>query len=127
MTNTKHSSTTTPTTSSSFNLAARPTSSSNSYPVSHFRKLHTEFTHQVHKLTYDIDSWSSHSALYHPRHIMVNKPLEQGSRWSSNSNNQMQFITLKLDKMAIVRILLCAMRQCQLPDEHNNSFIRDLR
>ncbi|CAG8451778.1 448_t:CDS:10 [Paraglomus occultum] len=78
MTNTTNSSNTTSTTSSSsFNFVARPTSSSNSYPVSHFRKLHTEFTHQVHKLTYDIDSWSSHSAQYHPRHIMVNKPLEQ--------------------------------------------------
>lgn len=56
----------------------------------------------LQKLNYDIDSWSSHSATYHPSNIMVNKPQEQSSRWSSGSNNQHQFITIKLEKMAII-------------------------
>jgi hypothetical protein len=34
---------------------------------------------------------------------MVNKPADQSSRWSSGSNNQMQFITLQLEKPSIVR------------------------
>jgi hypothetical protein len=31
--------------------------------------------------------------------------MDQSSRWSSGTNNQMQYITLKLDRPAIVRIL----------------------
>lgn len=58
---------------------------------------------KLHKLTYDIEACSSHSASYHPKNIMANKPQDQSSRWSSGSNNQMQFITLKLDNMALVR------------------------
>ena len=57
------------------------------------------------KLKYEVDSWSSHSASYHPRNVMVNKPQDQSSRWSSGSNNQMQFITLRLEKMAIVQTI----------------------
>ncbi|KAI8614210.1 Muskelin N-terminus-domain-containing protein [Chytriomyces sp. MP71] len=57
------------------------------------------------KLGYDVFAWSSHSASYHPRHILVNRPSEQGSRWSSGSNNQMQFLTLKLDKVAVVQTI----------------------
>ncbi|KAJ3087453.1 Muskelin 1, intracellular mediator containing kelch motif [Quaeritorhiza haematococci] len=57
------------------------------------------------KIGYDIHASSSHSASYHARNIMVNKPTDQSSRWSSGSNNQTQYITIKLDKMAIVRIL----------------------
>lgn len=34
---------------------------------------------------------------------MFDRPYDQASRWSSGSNNQVQFITLKLDKMAIVQ------------------------
>jgi hypothetical protein len=62
--------------------------------------------HDTEVVKYSIHAWSSHSASYHPRNIMVNNPNDQSSRWSSGSNNQLQFITLKLDKMAIVRILL---------------------
>ncbi|TPX71748.1 hypothetical protein SpCBS45565_g00878 [Spizellomyces sp. 'palustris'] len=57
------------------------------------------------KLSYDIHSWSSHSASYHPKHIMVNKPQDQSSRWSSGSNNQLQYITIKLDKLSIVHTI----------------------
>jgi len=59
----------------------------------------------IEKLKYSIHAWSSHSASYHPKNIMVNKPQDQSSRWSSNSNNHMQYITIKLDKMSIVSIL----------------------
>nr|KAJ3410527.1 Muskelin 1, intracellular mediator containing kelch motif [Polyrhizophydium stewartii] len=57
------------------------------------------------RLKYDIHSYSSYSANYHPKHILVNKPQDQSSRWSSGSNNQMQHITLKLDKKAIVQTI----------------------
>jgi len=60
---------------------------------------------QTEKLKYSIHAWSSHSASYHPKNIMVNKPQDQSSRWSSNSNNHMQFITIKLDKMSIVKTI----------------------
>ncbi|KAJ3332134.1 Muskelin 1, intracellular mediator containing kelch motif [Blyttiomyces sp. JEL0837] len=59
----------------------------------------------LQKLKYDIHAWSSHSANYHPRHILVNKPTDQGSRWSSGSNNQMQFVTIKLDRVAVVHTI----------------------
>ncbi|TPX30166.1 hypothetical protein SmJEL517_g06204 [Synchytrium microbalum] len=58
-----------------------------------------------HKIKYDIHSFSSHSASYHPKHIQTNKPNDQGSRWSSGSNNQSQFINIKLDKMSIVQTI----------------------
>jgi hypothetical protein len=58
---------------------------------------------QPQKLDFDIHSWSSHSAQYHPKHILVNKPLDQSSRWSSGSNNQMQFVLIKLEKPAVIR------------------------
>ncbi|KAJ3106961.1 Muskelin 1, intracellular mediator containing kelch motif [Phlyctochytrium planicorne] len=57
------------------------------------------------KLPYDIHAWSSHSASYYPKNIMVNKPNDQSSRWSSKSNDQMQYITIKLDKVSIVHTI----------------------
>ncbi|CAG8466882.1 18677_t:CDS:10, partial [Racocetra persica] len=39
---------------------------------------------------------------YHPRNIMEDKPSEQSSRWSSKSNDQMQYVLIKLESMAIV-------------------------
>ncbi|ORX89838.1 hypothetical protein K493DRAFT_64679 [Basidiobolus meristosporus CBS 931.73] len=57
---------------------------------------------KTEKLKYEIDSWSSHSASYHPKNIMVDNPQEQSSRWSSGSNTQTQFITLKLEKLSVV-------------------------
>lgn len=59
----------------------------------------------VEKLPYDIHAYSSHSPAYHPRNILIDRPTDQGSRWSSATNNHLQYITIKLDKMAIVRIL----------------------
>ncbi|CAG8724349.1 22373_t:CDS:10, partial [Dentiscutata erythropus] len=42
---------------------------------------------------------------YHPRNIMEDKPSDQSSRWSSKSNDQMQYVLIKIVSMAIVRIL----------------------
>ncbi|KAJ3385740.1 Muskelin 1, intracellular mediator containing kelch motif [Lobulomyces angularis] len=55
------------------------------------------------KLTYTIDSHSSHSATYYPQHILIDKPQDQSCRWSSGSNNQAQFITLKFDSISIAQ------------------------
>ncbi|KAJ3217804.1 Muskelin 1, intracellular mediator containing kelch motif [Dinochytrium kinnereticum] len=60
---------------------------------------------QSQKLQYDIQSWSSHSASYFPKNIMVNKPNDQSSRWSSKSNDQMQYITIKLDQVSVVHTI----------------------
>ncbi|KAF9976699.1 Muskelin 1, intracellular mediator containing kelch motif [Actinomortierella ambigua] len=55
-------------------------------------------------LDYDVHSCSSFSASYLPENIKVNNPQDQSSRWSSGSNNQMQYIMIKLKKMAIARL-----------------------
>ncbi|KAJ3045304.1 Muskelin 1, intracellular mediator containing kelch motif [Rhizophlyctis rosea] len=54
-------------------------------------------------IKYSIHAWSSHSASYHPQNILVNNPQDQSSRWSSGSNNQQQYITIKLDRMSVAR------------------------
>jgi hypothetical protein len=59
----------------------------------------------LEKLPYEIHSYSSYTSSYYPRNIMEDKPLEQSSRWSSSCNNEMQYIIIKLETMAIVRIL----------------------
>ena len=61
---------------------------------------------QLERLGYEIHGWSSYSAQYHPKNILVNKPTDQSSRWSSGSNNQMQYLMLKLDRPSIVRTFL---------------------
>jgi hypothetical protein len=57
---------------------------------------------QDQKLNYDIQSWSSYSASYHPKNILENKPSDQSSRWSSGTNDQLQYVTIKLDRMSVV-------------------------
>ncbi|ESP01147.1 hypothetical protein LOTGIDRAFT_225475 [Lottia gigantea] len=54
------------------------------------------------KLKYTITKWSSYSQSYPPENIYSDKPNDQSSRWSSDSNNPPQFLILKLDKPAIV-------------------------
>ncbi|RUP18673.1 Muskelin N-terminus-domain-containing protein, partial [Jimgerdemannia flammicorona] len=56
----------------------------------------------IEKIPYDIHAFSSHSPAYHPRNILEDKPSDQSSRWSSGTNDHMQYITIKLEKMAIV-------------------------
>jgi len=55
-------------------------------------------------LDYDVHSCSSYSASYLPENIKTNNPQDQSSRWSSGSNNQMQYIMIKLKNMAIARM-----------------------
>lgn len=57
-------------------------------------------------LDYDVHSCSSYSASYLPENIKTNNPQDQSSRWSSGSNNQMQYIMIKLKSMAIARTFL---------------------
>jgi muskelin len=57
------------------------------------------------KLDYQIESCSSYSASYQPTHIQVNKPSDQSSRWSSGSNNQLQYLLLKLDHISVVQTI----------------------
>ncbi|KAI8641733.1 Muskelin N-terminus-domain-containing protein, partial [Parasitella parasitica] len=52
-------------------------------------------------LPYHIYDHSSFSGPYHPRNICVNDPTEQSSRWSSNSHDQSQYITIKLEQPAV--------------------------
>jgi hypothetical protein len=66
--------------------------------------MNTSLAIKPQPISYDINDWSSHSASYLPEHIKVNKPQDQSSRWSSGSNNQMQFITVKLEQMSIISI-----------------------
>ncbi|CAD5116689.1 DgyrCDS5551 [Dimorphilus gyrociliatus] len=53
-------------------------------------------------LNYEIFKYSSFSSGYEPQNILIDNPSEQGSRWSSDCSNLPQFITLKLEKPAIV-------------------------
>jgi len=54
------------------------------------------------KLCYSIHSYSGYSNNYVPQNILEDRPGEEASRWSSDNNNPPQFITVKLDKPAIV-------------------------
>ncbi|KAI8345631.1 Muskelin N-terminus-domain-containing protein [Mortierella sp. GBAus27b] len=56
-------------------------------------------------LDYDVHSCSSYSASYLPENIKTNNPHDQSSRWSSGSNNQMQYIMIKLKTMAIAHTI----------------------
>lgn len=57
---------------------------------------------QLPTIPYNVHAHSSYSANYLPKHILVDKPADQGSRWSSGTNNQMQYLLLKLDKTSTV-------------------------
>jgi hypothetical protein len=53
-------------------------------------------------LPYSIHDCSGFSANYRPENVRPNEPSEQASRWSSAANDQNQFLTLRLEKMAIL-------------------------
>ncbi|XP_018909905.1 muskelin [Bemisia tabaci] len=55
------------------------------------------------KLDYTIHSYSSYSPTYVPENIREDKSNDQTSRWSSDSNNPPQFLTLKLVSTSIVQ------------------------
>ncbi|XP_037927046.1 muskelin [Hermetia illucens] len=58
------------------------------------------------KLQYEICRYSSYSTSYLPDNILENCPDNQASRWSSNTNNPPQFLTLKLKRPAIVHKIM---------------------
>uniref|UniRef100_G3S6N7 Muskelin 1 n=1 Tax=Gorilla gorilla gorilla TaxID=9595 RepID=G3S6N7_GORGO len=54
-------------------------------------------------LPYALHKWSSFSSTYLPENILVDKPNDQSSRWSSESNYPPQYLILKLERPAIVQ------------------------
>ncbi|RUS82092.1 hypothetical protein EGW08_010137 [Elysia chlorotica] len=58
----------------------------------------------VNILQFVVTKWSSFS--YSPENIYVDRPSDQSSRWSSDSNNPPQFLILYLEKPAIVKSIL---------------------
>eukprot|EP00116_Pleurobrachia_bachei_P016291 sb/3476553/ len=54
-------------------------------------------------LPYNVHSWSSFTGDYHPSKVLVDDPTDQNSRWQSACNIPPQYLTLKLDKPAVVR------------------------
>ncbi|ELK38618.1 Muskelin [Myotis davidii] len=54
-------------------------------------------------LPYALHKWSSFSSTYLPVNILVDKPNDQSSRWSSESNYPPQYLVLKLERPAIVQ------------------------
>ncbi|KAG8227240.1 hypothetical protein J437_LFUL003971 [Ladona fulva] len=54
------------------------------------------------ELSYSVYKCSSFSSTYYPENIQVDKPNDQSSRWSSDSNNPPQFLILKLQKYSLV-------------------------
>ncbi|XP_048357436.1 muskelin [Sphaerodactylus townsendi] len=54
-------------------------------------------------LAYALHRWSSFSSTYLPENILVDKPNDQSSRWSSESNYPPQYLILKLERPAIVQ------------------------
>ncbi|KAI9007518.1 Muskelin N-terminus-domain-containing protein [Phycomyces nitens] len=58
------------------------------------------------KIPYTIFDCSSHSGAYYPQNICHDNPNDQSSRWSSGQCDQTQYITLKLDSLAIARTIL---------------------
>ena len=57
---------------------------------------------QRKKLAYKIHNFSSFSASYQPDNILDDKPSDQSSRWSSDTNNPPQYITLQMDAPTII-------------------------
>ncbi|XP_015597500.1 muskelin isoform X2 [Cephus cinctus] len=56
-------------------------------------------------LEYRIYKCSSYSSTYVPENILVDKPSDQSSRWSSDNDNHPQFLILKLQHPAIVKTI----------------------
>ncbi|XP_065912735.1 muskelin-like isoform X2 [Dysidea avara] len=59
-------------------------------------------TEDVSRLSYTIYKWSSFSGDYLPSNILEDKPHDQKSRWSSETNDPPQFLFLKLARTAVV-------------------------
>ncbi|KAJ1894504.1 hypothetical protein LPJ66_005152 [Kickxella alabastrina] len=70
----------------------------NSMDIDEAQELRIEYD----LLPYEIQSWSSHSANFLPKNILVDRPHDQASRWSTSLNNHRQYITLRLERPALV-------------------------
>lgn len=57
------------------------------------------------KLDYKIHEFSGHSSNYTAEHILEDHPNDQSSRWSSLTNDQNQFVMLKLERPSLVRTI----------------------
>lgn len=55
-----------------------------------------------HRLAYTIHKCSSSSSTYLPENILIDKPKDQSSRWSSEANTPPQYLILKLEKPSVV-------------------------
>ncbi|KCV71755.1 hypothetical protein H696_01176 [Fonticula alba] len=66
------------------------------------RQWFTPLPYPSKLLPYDVDSCSSFSSSYPPRNILVHRPTDQSSRWSSGTPATPQYITLRLDRPSIV-------------------------
>jgi len=56
-------------------------------------------------LKYSLHRFSSYSSSYVPDNILVDRPSDQSSRWSSGSTDNPQFLTLKLERLAIAQTI----------------------
>ncbi|KAJ2439663.1 Muskelin 1, intracellular mediator containing kelch motif [Coemansia sp. RSA 2337] len=74
-------------------------SSGDAMQVADAQELRTEYD----VLPYEVHTWSSHSANFMPHNILSDRPHDQASRWATNANNHRQFITLRLERPALVR------------------------
>ncbi|KAJ2724942.1 hypothetical protein GGI07_001604 [Coemansia sp. Benny D115] len=63
------------------------------------QELRTEYD----LLPYEVCDWSSHLANFLPNNILVDRPHDQASRWSTLVNNHRQYIVLRLERPALVR------------------------
>ncbi|KAI8869447.1 hypothetical protein GQ42DRAFT_147108, partial [Ramicandelaber brevisporus] len=68
----------------------------------HSLQVNQQAPQHLDRLIYDIHSWSSHAANFHPSGVLLDRPRDQSSRWSAGSNDPDQFLTLRLVKPAIV-------------------------
>jgi len=56
-------------------------------------------------LKYSLHRFSSYSSSYVPDNILVDRPSDQSSRWSSGSTDTPQYLTLKLERLAIAHTI----------------------
>jgi len=56
-------------------------------------------------LKFSLHGFSSYSSSYVPDNILVDRPSDQSSRWSSGNNASPQFLTLKLERLAIAQTI----------------------
>jgi hypothetical protein len=58
------------------------------------------------KLKYSIYEFSSCNEKYPPHNVLHNRPTDQGSRWTTQFIDQSQFLTIQLEKKAVIKSLV---------------------